>query len=294
VKYLVVVSFIWAFSFGLIKGQLVGLDPNFVSFARMAISFLFFLPFLKINKIERVYIPRLLLVGALQYGMMYLAYIYAFQFLKAYEIALFTIFTPIFVTLLNDIFHKKFSVLHFFSALLAVIGTGIVMYREFTREGFLLGFWIVQISNFCFAYGQIYYRELMGRLKGIKDQEVFGVLYLGAVLLTGIAASLTTDWLTLQVGATQWWTLLYLGIVASGIGFFLWNVGARKVNAGSLAVFNNLKVPLAVAVSVLVFGESIDLLRLLIGGGIVLAALGVNEFYPRFRRQLKRKKSMLL
>ncbi len=292
--YLVAVSFIWAFSFGLIKGQLTGLDPNFVSFARMAISLVFFLPFLKLKKIEKSYVPRLLLVGALQYGMMYLAYIYAFQFLKAYEIALFTIFTPIFVTLLNDAFRKKFSLLHFVAALLAVIGTGVVMYREFSRGGFWLGFAVVQISNFCFAFGQIYYRELMGKLRSVRDVEVFGLLYLGAVLLTGVASSLTTDWLTLQISATQLWTLVYLGIVASGVGFFLWNVGARKVNAGSLAVFNNLKVPLAVAVSVVVFGESVDWSRLLIGGGIVLAALALNEYYPGLRRQLMGKKRIVV
>jgi drug/metabolite transporter (DMT)-like permease len=178
--------------------------------------------------------------------------------------------------------------------MLAVIGTGIVMYREFSREGFWLGFAVVQVSNFCFAFGQIYYRELMGRLRHVKDVEVFGLLYLGAVLLTGIASSLTTDWLTVQISATQLWTLLYLGIVASGIGFFLWNVGARKVNAGSLAVFNNLKVPLAVAVSVVVFGESVDLLRLLIGGGIVLAALLLNEFYPKLRRRVTRNNRVVV
>jgi drug/metabolite transporter (DMT)-like permease len=134
----------------------------------------------------------------------------------------------------------------------------------------------------------------MGKLRSVRDVEVFGLLYLGAVLLTGVASSLTTDWLTLQISATQLWTLVYLGIVASGVGFFLWNVGARKVNAGSLAVFNNLKVPLAVAVSVVVFGESVDWSRLLIGGGIVLAALALNEYYPGLRRQLMGKKRIVV
>jgi len=45
--YLLLVSIAWAFSFGLIKGNLAGVDSNFVSFARMAFSLLVFLPFLK-------------------------------------------------------------------------------------------------------------------------------------------------------------------------------------------------------------------------------------------------------
>ena len=45
--FLLLVSLIWAFSFGLIKGNLTGLDSNFVAFCRMFVSLLIFLPFLK-------------------------------------------------------------------------------------------------------------------------------------------------------------------------------------------------------------------------------------------------------
>ncbi|MFM7261548.1 MAG: hypothetical protein ACKO3W_13190, partial [bacterium] len=45
----------------------------------------------------------------------------------------------------------------------------------------------------------------------------------------------------------QWLTLIYLGVGASGVGFFLWNVGATKVAPATLAVMNNAKVPLGVA-----------------------------------------------
>jgi drug/metabolite transporter (DMT)-like permease len=71
--------------------------------------------------------------------------------------------------------------------------------------------------------------------------------------------------------------LLYLGALASGIGFFGWNLGARKVNAGTLAVFNNLKIPLAVGVSLTVFGEHTDLPRLIGGATFMLLALYLSE-----------------
>jgi len=70
--------------------------------------------------------------------------------------------------------------------------------------------------------------------------------------------------------------LLYLGLLASGVGFFLWNVGATRVEAGILAVFNNVKIPLAVLVSLLFFREHADWLRLLCGGGIIALALWLN------------------
>jgi drug/metabolite transporter (DMT)-like permease len=71
----------------------------------------------------------------------------------------------------------------------------------------------------------------------------------------------------------QWATIAYLGAVASGAGFFLWNVGAARVNAGALAAFNNAKIPLGIACSILVFGETADLARLFAGGALM--AFGV-------------------
>ncbi|HBA92554.1 MAG TPA: EamA family transporter, partial [Anaerolineaceae bacterium] len=88
--YLLVVSLIWAFSFGLIKGQLTGLDANFVAAARLVISLAVFLPFLRLRNVPGRLRLRLILTGAVQYGLMYIAYTYAFQYLQAYEVALFT------------------------------------------------------------------------------------------------------------------------------------------------------------------------------------------------------------
>jgi drug/metabolite transporter (DMT)-like permease len=70
--------------------------------------------------------------------------------------------------------------------------------------------------------------------------------------------------------------------VASGLGFFLWNKGATKVNPGTLAAFNNAVVPLAVISSLFVFGEieSLvinDLLRIILGGSLILGAVVISK-----------------
>jgi drug/metabolite transporter (DMT)-like permease len=89
---------------------------------------------------------------------------------------------------------------------------------------------------------------------------------------------LVGDRTRLAVTPLQAGILLYLGLIASGLCFFMWNHGARKVNTGTLAVFNDLKIPLSIAVSLLVFGESTDVLHLVIGGAIILVAMGLNEY----------------
>jgi len=111
----------------------------------------------------------------------------------------------------------------------------------------------------------------------VNDHSVFAFLYLGAFFITAISSLFFTNWAELKLGPREWLTLVYLGVLASGICFFLWNLGARKTNTGTLAVFNNLKVPLAIAISILVFGEKGDIPQLLAGGAIVLAALLINE-----------------
>ena len=277
--YLLLVSIAWAFSFGLIKGNLAGVDSNFVSFARMAFSLLVFLPFVRFKKIQPKRMLQLAFTGFLQFGIMYIAYTASFKYLKAYEVALFTIFTPIYVTLINDALRKKFTFAFLLTSLLAVVGTYVIERGQALSSGIWLGFLLVQISNLGFAFGQVYYRRVMAEEKELKDKDVFGILYLGAFIGTGIVSLIFTPFGSLHLTPTHWWTLLYLGTFASGICFFIWNFGARKVDTGALAIFNDLKIPLAITVSLVVFGEKTNLASLLTGGAIIIASLILNEIY---------------
>lgn len=283
--YLLIVSLIWAFSFGLIKGNLAGVDSTFVAFARLLIATLVFLPFLQLRKVNWSTRLKLGITGLVQFGLMYIFYLAAFKSLQAYEVALFTIFTPIFVTLIDDAFTRRFNPLHLAVALVTVIGTWIIEGQDLQSKEVLIGFMLVQASNLCYAFGQIYYRRLMAHNPELKDRQVFGYLYLGGLVVTALATLFLTPLSSVTLSTKHLLTLLYLGAIASGLSFFLWNIGARRVNAGSLAVFNDLKIPLAVAVSLLVFGESTNIVRLLIGGAIIIAALVLNEWMERKQRK---------
>jgi len=279
-RFLVAVSLIWAFSFGLIKTYLTGLDPLFVGAARLGVALLVFLPFIRVNKqLSPSLFGRFLLIGGIQYGLMYGAYIYTYQFLEAHSIALFTVTTPIFVALLDDGFAGRFRVRYLVFALVSVVGAVVIYYNAPDLEVALMGILLLQVSNLCFAFGQVYYRRIIKDHPGLTMREHFGVLYLGGFLVSVFLMLLGTDWNRTAVSVTQVWVIGFLGILASGIGFFLWNYGATKTNAGTLAILNNLKIPLAVIVS-LVFFETVSadsLIRLLIGGGIIVGAVILNE-----------------
>jgi len=283
--YLLITSLIWGFSFGLIKGTLTDLDPNLVSFIRILISMLIFLPVMRLKKIKDPKLMlHLLIVGAIQFGLMYVSYIYAFQFLKAYEVALFTILTPIYVTIINDLLNKRFDYISFISAFVAIIGAGVIVYSKLDSADFITGVMMVQLSNLCFATGQVYYKKLMSKHSSIKTSDVFALMCMGALAITGVFTFGTVDLSTIRINNSQLMSLLYLSVIASGLGFYLWNVGAIKAKLPTLAVMNNAKIPIAVLISILIFGETANWTRLIIGGGLMIVSIFISESYSSSKR----------
>lgn len=263
---------LWALSFGLIKGQLTGLDPGFVAFARLALALPLFLPLLRLRGLDGAAALRLALIGAVEYGVMYVGYNAAFRFAAAHEVALYTVLTPIYVALVHDAQARRFDPASLGLAALAVAGA-LVIKADAALEVALVGFALVQASNLCWAWGQVAYRKLRRERPEQRDREVFALLYLGGAAVTALAATATGGWASLGVmTGSQAWTLVYLGVAATGLGFFLWNRGAVQVGPSALAVCNNLKIPLAVLAALTLFGERADLLRLALGGGLMVLA----------------------
>ncbi len=279
--YLLVVSIVWAFSFGLTKGKLAGLDSAFISAARLGLALLVFLPFLRPRDLSPRAIVSLIGIGALQFGLMYLALNESYRHLAAHEVVLFTLTTPILVTLLADAFDRTLRPRALTAALLATVSAAFIVLQSTTLRTTLTGLGLVQLANLAFALGQILYRRFRTQHPAARDREIFGFLYIGAFLVTLPVMLFRTGFVFPELTTTQITTLLYLGILASGLCFFWWNLGATRVNAGTLAVFNNAKVPLGVACSLLFFGETADLPRLAVGGALLIAAVAVAETKPR-------------
>lgn len=126
--YLIAISLLWAFSPGLTKGLTAGLDPAFVAAARLGLALLVFLPFLRLKGLSARLALRLAGIGAVQFGVMYLAYNASFRLLQAHEVALFTLTTPVLVTLLADAFDRRFRARALAAALLAVGGTAVLVF----------------------------------------------------------------------------------------------------------------------------------------------------------------------
>lgn len=282
--YLVAVTLLWAFSFSLIGVYLAGqVDSWFSVLMRIGLASLVFLPFLKVRGLKPLFIAKLMLVGAFQLGLMYCFYYPSFTLLSVPEVLMFTVLTPIYVTLIYDLLQKRFSLWYLVSAAIAVSGAMVIKYSALNSD-FLTGFLVVQGANICFAIGQVGFKHIMEQEKTeIPHHQVFGYFYLGALVVATVAFLLLGDSSRLPTTSTQWGILVYLGIFASGVGYFAWNKGACLVNAGALAVMNNALVPAGLIVNLLIWNKEADLVRLAVGGAIIVFSLWFNQTWVKKR-----------
>lgn len=274
--YLFAVTLLWAFSLSLIGVYLAGqVDAWFSVLIRVALATLVFLPFLKPKLTSKLLALKLMLIGAVQLGVMYSFYYHSFLFLSVPEVLLFTVMTPLYITLLNDAFNKHFNPRFFAVALIAVLGAVAIRW-EGLNSHFIIGLLLVQGANISFATGQVTYKRLMATNQ-LDDKTVFGWFFIGALVVASACYALFGNTSKLPSTPTQWGILIYLGILASGLGYFLWNKGATKVNVGALAVMNNVLIPAGIIVNVLIWNKNADIMRLSMGGAIMLAALVINQ-----------------
>lgn len=267
-RYLIGVTVLWAFSFSLIGVYLAGqVDAYFAVLMRVLLALLVFLPFLRPQPVALVL--KLLALGGVQLGLMYLFYYQSFLLLTVPEILIFTIFTPVYITLLYDALQRRFQYRFMLAALLAVLAAAIMRYQGLTTN-YWLGFAVVQGANLCFALGQVGYKVVMARQTvPLAQHQLFGWFYLGAALVAVPA------WWFLGAAqypqtAVHWGVLLWLGLVASGGGYFYWNKGATQVSSGLLAVMNNMLIPAGLVVNILLWNRNENILSLAIGSILLI------------------------
>ena len=284
--YLLGVTALWAFSFSLIGVYLAGqVDSYFAVLLRIGLAALVFLPLLRPKLLSMRQRLVMMGLGAIQLGVMYIFFYQSFLLLSVPEVLLFTIFTPLYIAMLDDLFFGRFTPFYLLTALLAVLGAAVIRY-DGIDAGFWWGFLVVQGANLCFALGQVGYRRLAAELpESLAWHNVFGWFFLGALAVAVPAFALLGNSESLPSTGTQWAVLGWLGLVASGVGYFAWNRGATKVDAGTLAIMNNALVPAGLLVNLVIWNRDADISRLLLGALIMGFSLWLNHWWLERRAQ---------
>jgi len=272
--YLIAISILWSFSFGIIKYGLPGIDSSFISFARNVIALTFFSSVTIYNIKKFSFDLKLVGIGALQFGLMYIFYIESYQYLPAYLIATFTITTPIYVVLASKYLNgNSLNRNGIYAILLVIIGSYLMRFNSLNLKDYMLGFVLIQCANIFFATGQILFKKWNDKNKDKDIVHNFSQLFFGATLITSIFYFLGSSE-SVILTQSNLFSLLFLGIISSGIGFLIWNIGATKVSAEKLAIMNNAVIPIAIFNSYLIFGEEIN---------FILFFPGLIFFYLAFK-----------
>ncbi len=281
-SYLLIVNLIWSFSFSLIGQYLAGqVDSDFAVLARVAVAALIFLPFTVWRGLPARLAAGFWLAGALQFGITYLCLYRSFSVLTVPEVLLFTVLTPIYVTLIEDALERRFNRWALFAAAVAV-GGGILIRWQPLAGDFLWGFVLLQIANATFAAGQVLCRHLLLRHPvELPLYRFFGHFFLGALVLVLPSFLLFGNPDKLPVTAMQWGVLLWMGLFATALGMFWWVKGSTRVDAGTLAVMNELHVPLGLLVNLLIWNRDADLAKIALGGSVILLSLAINRLGRR-------------
>jgi carboxylate/amino acid/amine transporter len=267
------VTAIWAFSFSLIGEFLAAtVDPYLAVSSRMLLALLLFSPFLFKYRTASTQALQLAGIGAVQLGLMYLLLYHSFLYLSVAEVLLFTILTPVYISVLD--YYWRYKKLHWRwlgPALLAVARALVMRYQQLSTD-FWFGLLLIQGANLCFAFGQVAYRRLALGSVGTQKQQ-FGWFFVGATMVSLIATALFANWQRVPETKLEYGILLWLGLVASGLGYWLWNAGARQVSANQLAVMNNVLIPAGLLVNFAFWQHAVNWWTLAGGSVLILLSL---------------------
>ena len=284
-KELWLITFIWAFSYSIIGAYIAPhLDAYMAVLIRSIIGFLIFLPFIK--KMHSNLKISLLSIGALQFGITYVLLYKSYNYLSTQEVLLFTITTPLFVTLIEDFFIRKINIMALLTAILAVAGAFIMRFNTITGD-YLWGFMLLQLANFCFALGQVSYRNVSKSYPHVAH-HAFVYFFLGACIINILAYYLWGNTSRVpeilggigkNLSSNTWLAIGFVSIIATGLGQYLWCVGAKKVkNAASLAIMNNAVIPIGLIVNMLFWEKAINIKSFILGLLFMLLAWYLSQF----------------
>ena len=271
--YLIITTVIWSFSFSIIGNYLSPqINSWTLAFFRSLVAFIFFLPWLR-KSISYKYLIRIASIGALQIGLMYVFYLTAFNYTTVQRILLFTITTPFYVVLISNLFERKFKLPVYLLSIFSIIGALCLRTTYFDKND-LIGFVLIQSANLCFASGQILYRRFkQGDWNPVDKFHEFTYFFLGALLISSVGLIISPQGLSLPGSFVEWILVLWLGGIATGVGYYLWNRGSELVSSTTLAVMNNLVIPIALLVETVFFTRTVNIESYIIGTIIIISTI---------------------
>lgn len=182
--------------------------------------------------------------------------------------------------IMATLFKEKVTAATVVSIILALAGIALLNHTSDGAALSALGVWLVMISSLTYAVYIVVVNKSQLRLSSIK--LTFYVLLFGGFAILGLTVGMgeSVQWLTTP---TQWIYALQLAVMPTVLSLVLMVIAVHDIGSTPTAIMGALEPLTAVAIGVLIFGESFTP-RLAIGIVLILTAvlliIGGKELSP--------------
>jgi drug/metabolite transporter (DMT)-like permease len=282
----ITVSIIWGLSFVAASSILTTIAPLILATIRFIIAAAIYFPVIvweyrKGNKPTVTDLKELALLGLLSMSIYFWLQYTGVQYAGAgISAVLATGFTPVLTGIAGTVLLKeKVTATKGLGIALGLTGVALIALPKIVIGSvdwfFLLGVGCLLGNAVCWSTYSTLSRRLMKRINRplmvTAYTTLFGLLFL-------IPLSLTSDWGAVSMLSTgQWWSILYLAVVCSCVGYFLWNYTLSKLEAVNATVWLYLEPVAAFVGSFILFGQVPAVLTIAGGAAIIIGAYMTNK-----------------
>lgn len=181
---------------------------------------------------------------------------------------------PILIMILSYfVFHEPFTVPKVSAMVIITVGILCINGADVQAHGLSWGLVCGFLSAVCFALLVIAMKKVSG-IGGILSpacQLLVASLVVAAVTLSMPAAPVSLDMTNIAC-------MVCLGIVNTGLGYYLYFSGVQRLSAQSVSICGYMEPLTALALSAILLGESLTLLQW-IGAACILGGVALSELW---------------
>ena len=282
-------AFIWGISFVSIKVVVSVIEPMTLGFLRFALASILLFVIVSIKKqnlkINREDYFLIFIAGSIGITAYFYFEIYGVRMTTASVASLIIATIPVISALAESFVYKtKISSGKWRSLILSIFGVLLIVgfnYNELVTSGFLKGYLMMFAATFTAVAYSLSTKPLFKRYDYLTI--VFYQTIIGAVFFIPFMIFEDNNWL--MVNLTIILNIVFLGVFASAIGFYLYLVGLKHLGISNSAIFLNIIPIVSVIVSIIFLDEQITHLQF-IGGLLVISSVYLVNKQTKLSKKL--------